>query len=257
MKSNQRFLIFWVEAIKTAVEKQANSLKEYGMEIGKPDPFPKGLSKTNLHVDKLKAITPIEMVQTFVTNKSTQREIKFKLLYRLVSSIDLLDNIQSNCIDLLEIVTKALREYKDEWDVANKELNSWRDEMWETHGNNLSANPFINDFFEVIGQWGIQVNAIGPEDRRPVELTKIYFIDKIRPVIEKHFPENPSNPEIIKLNNLVLALNMAYHRRKINMAVWQKAFQDSSKNLAEVYERLSITTNRISKLKFRCFLFLE
>jgi hypothetical protein len=257
MWRNQKFVSFWIDSIKDAVERQVKELRTFAEQIKNPDNVPAGLGRVNLHMDKLKAISSVEYVQTFVFNKIDEADAKHKLLYELSSQSDLIERIHNNNEYFLETWKKMAKSYQEEWEKNIHEITNWHGEIHKQFGDALWDDESFAAIFKIREEWIANTKVEDVKDARPVEWTKKEFIDKIMPVLKEQFEKYPGNHHIGDLAKLVSRLEITYKRKVFNLGEMGDRFNENAGKMEGAYTKLVSAKNRLIKIPFKCFLFLD
>ena len=256
MRNNQAHLLFWVTQIEVPVKMQAEAVKKFGEAIQQPDIIPSGINRVNLHIDKLKVLTPLDMVQTFINNKSGDREINNKLLYRISSEIDLLEKIQQANEANLEICKDMQKEYQGEWKENIQALHDWFRETAKE--KNVLNNEYLAAVFKISEEGQQKFDGVAPENQKPLQWTKEYLLDPIELVTRQFKDYTARQPYMNDLMKHVFRLNATLERKRLNIGgIFGKGFVESANGMEESYQRLKTATEEISASNFKWWFLLD
>lgn len=260
LKSKEEFIRIWIETIEDPINKQIEAYKEFSKNILDLDSQVKPLRNYNLHIDKLKSITPTEYVRIFITNKKRD-ENKEKTLYKFINSYEFIDlKHDSGKIELQKFLDIE-NEYFDAW---NKSLMIFHEKKLELikSASQVNEDQLIVDIGKVLEEWKSidtkeneqnenKFNESQEEFYKNNYAVSVKYLNKVYDILENAFKNNDLRTKL--LMPVISDLLVTYKRISYNHKIYSKKFLNYYGSLKESLNRMKEAKSDLIKIPFKTF----
>lgn len=249
LKEKQEFLYIWIGFIEKPVIRQIEALRKYATELITYVPK-SGLGKVNLHLDKLKLISSLDLVAIFVTNKKGNSNEKNNLLFILEQKIDFLIAKQNGLQYFLDPIKNITEETTEKWNDEFIVFYSKIRDIYQVYNSSNQTNSFYEKLLNNHAEWSI--NGLSG-------MKGLYdlFLVTMGPKCSEYFSQNPSDTLISELIISMKKLHHLYESRSKVYANSAELIHQAANDIEEAYKDLLEAKNKIAMLKRKSLIYLK
>lgn len=246
LKERQEYLFTWVDLIAPQIRRQVELLSQYSEKLKMENPGSLMFGLVDLHFEKLRVISSIELVRLFVTNKKTNQTVSNNLLFKWENSISLLEKKRQNILDCFE-------SFKGRNLSSTKEWNEWMAKLHESYiifiQSQITDDATSNDanIIQITSQYQ-KWSGVKSQQRKQ---TKELFLDPVESFCISFRKEKPKNEEIIPFITANTTLKRLCLEKESSDKRYSELFSQYSSELLKAHNNLVETKNELREMKLK------
>jgi hypothetical protein len=246
LKTKEKYLFTWIDLISPQLKKQALLLREYSENIKATNPASLLFRQVNLHTEKFKIISSIELVQLFVTNRQSDYQISSQLLFDWENNISHLDKKLKN-------ISEGFANYKNYKTEYTKDWNNCMTKLHESYiafvQSEITEQATSNDA-NVIGITQ-QYNKWASQKIKNNTITIDCFIVPVEEYCKLFRKAHPKNEKILPFIMANTKLKRFYNDNLAIIDKYSAIFIQFSDDLEKVYNTIKDTKEKFEKIKLK------
>jgi len=248
IKSNEKYFFNWIELISEKIKSQSIAVSELAKNVLNFN-IKTSFKSFNLHIDKLKNLTPIDIHRIFVINKKGSSKDNLWLYYKTVNSLDFFERKSNELVSMINQLNSDLNKTRLESTTLYHEFNILRIKLLTEKGLDLTGDDFL------FGLYSIHEDFKKHEENETN--LREHYLDKINALCNKYLNINKNDQritEVIRIINKLLSCSES--NRKIRKE-YSGFFVERHKQLEESFLNLSIDCKKLEELKFKNVFFIQ
>lgn len=253
MINQERYLEFWVDKTDVNVKKQVEALTAIADKIKSSRSGSLHFGVGNMHTDKLKAFTSIELVRMFVTNKKGDKAVLQDCLYKFIYHVDLLERLHAEGITNFEIYRSLSKQNSEDWVLTMGLFDQWFNNVYALGKEAIFKNEFYKQATKIREAF-FEKFVAGSNIDNEFDCINVHLIQPLLLLCQQSiFSHGEKVTELTGiLNNLAkLYLKKTGHNKQMG-----EIFMKLGSDIANAYLNVSSSKKMLVNCHFRFFPFL-
>jgi|GEM_PF-2732959 len=252
LENIKSIIMVWLELLKKPLEAQARNCRDFAIRLRHSSELQSERISINLLMaNKLQKLELNDIMNAVVLNSKGDETTNSKMLFKLVSQIDLLSKIESNILSSYNLFGSRLENIMERWNIKFAAFDDTKRTMVTEIANKKShpAYDLMIFFVRHSNRWLDKY----PKGANIVQC-KVELLDELNKEVVKTINKFPNEPLPHRLSENIQSLYNIFREWEIHFEGNAKIFYDFTIRFIQIYKDIKDVKTHIEETELESFI---